>query len=190
MPEHESLTQLLKDAAPSLHGQVDRLATQWLSPLVSDANARGPPQDKHINDPIWGTITLHPWEVALLDTPLVQRMRGVKQLGLAHLVFPTATHDRFSHACGVVEAVERMMDHVGRNTKARVRSGRAEDASPTIADAERYLIRLAALIHDVGHGPFSHAIEPVVARLFQAELKQLESVLRRAIPRTEKVQVS
>lgn len=186
----QQLIKRLRDAAPGLFGQIEQLAKQWLRPLASNPEARGPSQDKHINDPIWGTITLHPWEVALLDTELVQRLRGVKQLGLAHLVFPTATHDRFSHACGVVEAAERMMDQINRNSKARVRSGRAEDAPPQIADDERYLIRLAALIHDVGHGPFSHAIEPVVGKIFKDELSQLEATLRDAIPRTDKVQVS
>lgn len=190
MAERNALVASIKTAAPGLFQQVNKLADRWLEPLIADAEARGPAQDKHINDPIWGTITLHPWEVALLDTELVQRLRGVKQLGLAHLVFPTATHDRFSHACGVVEAVERMMDHIVRNTKARIRSGRSEDAPPLISDGERYLVRLAALIHDVGHGPFSHAIEPVVDKIFKEELTALEKALREAIPRTDKVQVS
>lgn len=186
----EQLLRALKEAAPGLYQQVNGLAERWLSPLVLFPDKYRPAQDKHINDPIWGTITLYPWEVALLDTELVQRLRGVKQLGLAHLVFPTAVHDRFSHACGVVEAVERMMNHIDRNTLARQRSGPPEDTSPIIPERDRYLIRLAALIHDVGHGPFSHAIEPVIGRLFWQELETLTKALRDHIKRTGSVQVS
>lgn len=190
MAAGDQYLQTIRNASPQLTAQVDELAAGWLSLLLGDPSARGPEQDKHFNDPVWGTITLHPWEVALLDTPLVQRLRGVKQLGLAHLVFPTATHDRFSHACGVVEAAERMMDQIVRNTKARRRTGRSEDAPPDIQEHERYLIRLAALIHDVGHGPFSHAIEPVVERIFASEINGLKAALRAEDPRIDKVQVS
>ena len=164
--------------------QIEELAKSWLAPLLANKDARGPAHEKTFNDPVWGTITFHPWEIALLDTPLVQRLRGVKQLGLAHLVFPSATHDRFSHVCGVVEGAERMMAQIDRNTKFN-------GGSPArIKDEDRYLIRLAALIHDVGHGPFSHAIESVVAHLFDTELRKLEDVLRRHVPRLGSIQVS
>ncbi len=190
MPLPKPLSVTLKKAAPTLFEQVNKLASGWLAGLVDNPKARGPAQDKHINDPVWGTITLYPWEVALLDTMLVQRLRGVKQLGLAHIVFPTATHDRFSHACVVVEATDRMIEHIERNAKARKRCRPGEDAPREIGEADRYLIRLAALIHDVGHGPFSHAIEPVVASLFSDDIKGIEDALRREFPRTESVQVS
>lgn len=144
---------------------------------------------KTFTDPVWGTISLHPWEVALLDTPLVQRLRGVKQLGLAHLVFPSATHDRFSHVCGVIEGTERMMDAIVRNAKSR-RDKSDDDTIPLIDDRDRYLIRLAALIHDIGHGPFSHAVEPVIQRIFEEELSKLRSALQEAIPRIGTPQVS
>ena len=190
MAAEDQFLQSIRSACPELTAQVNGLAEVWLSRLLADEGARGPERDKHFNDPVWGTITLHPWEIALLDTPLVQRLRGVKQLGLAHLVFPTATHDRFSHACGVVEAVERMMDQIVRNTKARRRTGPSEEAPPDIDESERYLIRLAALIHDVGHGPFSHAIEPVVERVFASDIRGLKEALKSADARIDKVQVS
>jgi HD superfamily phosphohydrolase len=189
-PASSPLSDILRQAAPTLFGQVDALASKWLASLVDNPKATGPSQDKHINDPVWGTITLYPWEVALLDTMLVQRLRGIKQLGLAYLVFPTATHDRFSHACGVVEATDRMVEHIERNAKARRRCRPSEHAPGPIDEADRYLVRLAALIHDIGHGPFSHAIEPVVARVFETDIRAIEIALRQQFPRTETVQVS
>lgn len=190
MAETEDLLGDVRKAAPKLVAGTTALTHSWLAHLLSNKDAQGPARDKHVNDPVWGTITLHPWEVALLDTPLVQRLRGVKQLGLAHLVFPSATHDRFSHVCGVVEAVDRMIDAIQRNTQRRKRAGPAELASPDIPETDRYLIRLAALIHDCGHGPFSHTIEPLVERRYRDEIRALEQTLVHHIGRVSKVQVS
>lgn len=179
----------LSSVAPVLTHQIEELARGWLSPLLTDAALAGHRGLKTFTDPVWGTISLHPWEVALLDTPLVQRLRGVKQLGLAHLVFPSATHDRFSHVCGVVEGTERMMDNIVRNAKSR-RDKSDEEGLPPIDDRDRYLIRLAALIHDIGHGPFSHAVEPVIQRIFEQELRNLRAALQEAVPRIGTPQVS
>jgi hypothetical protein len=83
-----------------------------------------------------------------------------------------------------------MMNHIDRNTQARIRAGKGDGASPAIREQDRYLIRLAALIHDVGHGPFSHAIEPVIGRIHQTEIDVLGRALRDAIKRTGNIQVS
>lgn len=150
--------------APALIADIDALCTKWLAATAE--RARSDPKQfrpKQINDPIWGSIELRPAEVALLDAPLLQRMRGVRQLGLAPLVFPSATHDRLEHIIGVIGAVDRMCDALSRqidrwNSEHKV----AGEQLPAIRPCERNALRLAALFHDLGHGPFSHALEPVL----------------------------
>jgi uncharacterized protein len=99
-----------------------------------------------VRDPLWNNIRLEPEALELLDTPAVQRLRYVRQLGHAFLVYPGATHTRLEHALGAY--------HLARRAIALLEeSGQAVDA----ADARQ--LRLAALLHDVGHYPFSHALE-------------------------------
>jgi HD superfamily phosphohydrolase len=157
--------QQLRDLASELTGELDFLAEEWLSPLLarlSDQNHREF-RPKQINDPIWGTIELAPWEVALLDTPLLQRMRGVRQLGLAQLVFPGASHDRLEHILGVVGAVEQCVQSLSGQIDRWNRDHQTVQLPPIKAE-DRYALRLSALLHDIGHGPFSHALEPVFER--------------------------
>jgi HD superfamily phosphohydrolase len=98
-----------------------------------------------LRDAIWGDVSLGPRELALIDTPAFQRLRRVRQLGLTDLVFPGARHTRFEHSIGVY--------HVATLVLERLR----DDAGVEATD-ERALLA-AALLHDVGHYPFSHAIE-------------------------------
>ena len=86
-----------------------------------------------VRDPLWNNIRLEPDALAVIDTPAFQRLRYVRQLGHAFLVYPGATHTRFEHALGTYHLA-------GRVTQDRD-------------------IRLAALLHDIGHYPFSHALE-------------------------------
>jgi uncharacterized protein len=101
---------------------------------------------KVVRDPLWNNIRLEPEALELLDSPAVQRLRYVRQLGHAFLVYPGATHTRFEHALGAYHLARRaltLLDDSGQRIEAE--------------DARR--IRLAALLHDVGHYPFSHALE-------------------------------
>lgn len=104
--------------------------------------------DEIIRDPLWDNIRLEPAAVAAMDTPAVQRLRYVRQLGHAFLVYPGATHSRFEHALGAYHLARRalaMLDERG-------------DLAGLDPD-EPLAIRLAALLHDIGHYPFSHALE-------------------------------
>lgn len=156
----------LRDASPSLAEQIDSLCEEWLGTLrasLDEAPQRFRP--KQLNDPIWGTIELHPREVALLDSRMLQRMRGVRQLGLAQLVFPGASHDRLEHIMGVVGAVDRMADALERQVARRngeFKRSQNGEMIPGVDEDERATLRLAAMFHDLGHGPFSHALEPVL----------------------------
>jgi uncharacterized protein len=134
-----------------------------------------PPEFEIVRDPLWDNIQLDPATVAILDTPPVQRLRYVRQLGHAFLVYPGATHSRLEHALGTYHLAGRALT---------VLSQRGELGQ--VSEAARCAFRLAALLHDIGHYPYSHALEEAgfphherlgVARLTQGELgHQLETL--------------
>lgn len=97
-----------------------------------------------VRDPIHGSIGLDDWALPLVDSAVMQRLRRVKQLGTAHLVYPGAHHKRFEHSLGAHHLAGRLAAGLGLD----------EDGARTV--------RAAALLHDVGHGPFSHAFEELV----------------------------
>ena len=99
-----------------------------------------------VRDPLWNNIRLDAEALAVLDTPAFQRLRYVRQLGHAFLVYPGATHTRFEHAIGAYHLARRAIAQLAE-------AGAAPDA------ATARTLRLAALLHDVGHYPFSHALE-------------------------------
>src|SRR5688500_13626728 len=105
-----------------------------------------------IRDPLWNNIRVDDVALRLIDTPTFQRLRYVRQLGLAHLVYPGATHTRFEHALGAY--------HLARRALALLEERREFDRLP--AD-ECQVVRVAALLHDIGHYPFSHALEEIGA---------------------------
>ena len=101
-----------------------------------------------IRDPLWDNIRLDRAALAVLDTPPVQRLRYVRQLGHAFLVYPGATHSRFEHALGAYHLTGQALASL------------AERGELAGIDAQSQLaVRLAALLHDIGHYPFSHALE-------------------------------
>ncbi len=110
---------------------------------------------KRIYDPIHRFIELDAGEVALLGSPAVQRLRRLRQLGLAYLAFPSAEHSRFSHALGALAIGTRAFDAL------RVHSPEAFDSDRDF-ERKRRLLRASLLLHDLGHGPFSHACETVL----------------------------
>lgn len=98
-------------------------------------------EGRKIRDPIHGFLSLSSKEVDIVDTPVFQRLRKVRQLAFAHLVYPGAVHTRFEHSLGVCHIAGLIAEELRLNGD------------------ERTLIRLAALLHDLGHGPFSHVSE-------------------------------
>src|SRR6266540_7211816 len=155
------LRACLKEKIPALWLEVNDIAQEWTEQVVANLDAL--PSDhttfpKTFTDPILGPIELFEWEVALLDSPLLQRLRGVRQLGMAHALYTGATHERFSHTLGVVEVAERMIRALEKNADYHRNYGRDSDPNvPRVERSDRQSIRLAALLHDIGHGPFSHA---------------------------------
>ena len=104
-----------------------------------------------IKDPLWGSIKLLPHEAALIDTLLWQRLRYIRQLGATYMVFPGAQHTRFEHSVGVLHLTAL----AGNNL---LKEG-------AINEFELMNLRVAALCHDLGHGPFSHDSESVFSKL-------------------------
>src|SRR5689334_24517874 len=103
-----------------------------------------------IRDPLWKNIRLDETALRLVDSAPFQRLRYVRQLGLAHLVYPGATHSRFEHALGayyLARLTVRFLDDAGE--------------LEGIAEGEKRITIAAALLHDIGHYPFSHALEEI-----------------------------
>lgn len=94
-----------------------------------------------VRDPVHNFVTLREQEANVVNTPLVQRLRGIRQLAMQSLVYPGALHTRFDHTLGVTHVAGMMCDAL------------------SLGEDDRQLIRAATLLHDVGHGPFSHVSE-------------------------------
>ncbi|MEO8649722.1 MAG: HD domain-containing protein, partial [Acidobacteriota bacterium] len=84
----------------------------------------------------------------LIDAPEFQRLRRVRQLGLAHFAYQAAEHSRFTHSLGAFHLATRILEKLG--------------SKYSISNDDRTAVRIAALLHDVGHGAFSHVIEPIL----------------------------
>ncbi len=100
---------------------------------------------KLVRDAVHGDIELGPLEMELIDTPEFQRLRGIKQLGTAYLVYPSAMHTRFEHSVGTAWMAHRFVEAIRRSTR--------------VSEMEEGLIRAAALLHDITHIPFGHTLE-------------------------------
>ena len=100
---------------------------------------------KNIRDPIHGFVGVTQKELSLLDTYPMQRLRRIKQLACADLIYPSAVHTRFEHSIGTLYVADKMAERIG------------------LDDHQREVIRLASLLHDVGHGPFSHVFDAILS---------------------------
>ena len=129
-----------------------------------------------IRDPLWNNIQVDGEALRVLDTEPFQRLRYIRQLGHAFLVYPGATHTRFEHALGTYHLTQRVLS---------ILRDRGELAG--IDDADVAAVRLAALLHDVGHYPFSHALEeaglPSLENLARTHFEHVD--LRRALDATD-----
>ncbi len=116
-------------------------------------NPKDHPEDVRIHDSLWGAMKIKKHELDLIDTPLFQRLRRIKQLGSAHLVFPSAQHTRFEHTLGVTHLTGQACKALSATKPGSVNKWQATN------------LRVAALCHDLGHGPFSHHSESFLERL-------------------------
>lgn len=103
-----------------------------------------------IKDPIHGFMRLRKELFCVIDTPHFQRLRSLRQLGLLHYVFPSATHTRFEHSIGTANIAGTLL-----RTLQDLQGGTLRELS----DRRCLLVQVAALVHDLGHGPFSHVFD-------------------------------
>ena len=101
--------------------------------------------NREFRDPVHGLIKLTDQEVSIIDQLAFQRLRHIKQLAMAHLVYPGALHTRFDHSLGTLHAASRILEKVAKAAQ--------------LCETDVRIVRLAALLHDIGHGPFSHVSE-------------------------------
>jgi hypothetical protein len=114
-----------------------------------------PGHKQYIQDPLYGMVHLSELEMRIIDSRAFQRLLNVKQLGYAYAVFPGADYSRFAHCVGACAVMGRWLETLERN-------------GTPLPGAQTELYRLAALMHDIGHYPFSHATERAVKKHYQA----------------------
>ncbi|MBS1586847.1 MAG: HD domain-containing protein [Bacteroidetes bacterium] len=106
---------------------------------------------KIINDPVYGFLRFpEPELMRIIEHPWFQRLRNIKQMGMAHLVYPGAVHTRFHHSLGACYLMGKALDEL-------------KIKGVPFSDNDRLAARMAILLHDIGHGPFSHALEHSLA---------------------------
>jgi len=122
--------------------------SEWLlRPYLTSLNTRRFSREhKVVNDLIWQTVSISPFETVFLDSPIVQRLRRIRQLGVVHWVYPNAVHSRFEHSIGALHQVSQLCRAINSDEEL-------------VPESFRKLLRLTALCHDLGHGVMSHVSE-------------------------------
>lgn len=123
---------------------------------------------KAIHDTVLGTNYFEPYEVAFLDSPIVQRLRRISQTDVASFVFPSGNHNRFEHTLGVATIAGKFVDALFRRNSelfAKYKLGK---------DYIYQHCRVASILHDVGHGPFSHLTEQIYGSYFESIKSNME----------------
>ncbi len=114
---------------------------------------------KVIKDPIHGYIEIDDLAIAVIDTVEMQRLRRIRQLGFSYLVYPGANHTRFEHSLGVYHLICLLLDRL------------------EVAKEEEQELIVASLIHDIGHGPYSHVTEPVIKKITGNSHEDIEDII-------------
>ena len=158
-----------------LYKSFEEKADEFVRSMLDNYNTQHYSSNKVIHDCVWGVTVFYPWELQVMDSPLMQRLRRINQLGLALYTYPSAHHSRFEHTLGVVAVASRMINSIN--------SGMGGDNLPEfkIPDEHIYMIRMAALLHDVGHCFLSHLSESIYSEMEQfKELKNSFEIFKKA----------
>ena len=132
---------------------------------------------KIVNDPVYGFISI-PYDIVfdIIEHPIFQRLRRIQQLGLSSLVYPGATHSRFHHSLGAMHLMAKCLEVL-------------KSKGHPITDAESEAAVLAILMHDLGHGPFSHALEGVLVENIPHENISLLLMKKLSVEFGEKIDI-
>jgi uncharacterized protein len=149
-----------EEARVSLPDKVDGFV-KWLFEGFQETVPRG---SKIFNDAILGNQYFARHEVAVIDSPIIQRLKRIKQTGLVHFVFPSATHSRFEHSLGVATLADRCFTAIANRFKAEF-PHKEFPANFDRLNGHLAHLRMAALLHDVGHGVCSHGSEQIYKAL-------------------------
>lgn len=134
-------------------------------------------KSKKIRDLVYGFISLDEQECAIIDHPVFQRLRRIKQLSLTDMVYPGANHTRFEHSIGVMQMATDMFDSIVEKKKDFLE--RELLLNENGIKIYRKIIRIAALLHDIGHTPFSHSGEDLMPLLPKTHSKYVEGQQKR-----------
>jgi len=173
-----ALTDILNsETYKKVEEEVERFVKEKL-----DGYEPGKTIKKTIRDPVWGSIEFSVWEIQLIDTPLLQRLRDVYQVGLVYFTYPASRHSRFEHSLGVFAAARKMCHSIKNNLRdipvndKDGKENKNEEIKAIIKNIEEKenSIYLAALLHDVGHCFLSHLSESIYGEFEDfRELKKL-----------------
>lgn len=161
------------DSAKTLLSKVDAELSAGIElycARLQDPSVRSK-QRKSMKDPIWGMIEVSGDELVVIDSPPIQRMRRIRQLGTTHVTYPTAGYCRFEHLLGTAYQSERMLRAVSRTSEI------------SNLDQEIRVARLAALLHDIGHLPMSHVAERYIEARTHEEMKAVGDLVEAIVQR-------
>lgn len=161
-----------------IYADFEAAADRFVSQMLFGYSPAAYRDIKVIHDPVWGTIKFYPWELQILDSPLLQRLRNINQLGLAVLTYPSAHHSRFEHTLGVTALVTKMVGSINDTYD----NGEETGLCP-VSRSDHNKMRLAAILHDVGHCFFSHLSERMYGNTERfSKLKSSFEIFEKAQP--------
>jgi HD superfamily phosphohydrolase len=166
--ERDALSQELGDLKAVSADEVGKyakiLADVWTHP------AAVPRERLFVDDPVFARLEVEPELCPLLAHPLVQRLNHIKQLAFAYLIYPSATHSRLSHCLGVSKLAEMALNGMLDRGVVYTSEG-VEPITLKLPDRRRLVLKakVAAMLHDVGHGPFGHALDRFVGCYYQPQ---------------------
>ena len=142
------LDVILDNRVKTLREQVEKFADESMKEYLNNCQAYcqnmalNASHTKNFYDSVWGTVEINEGEILILDSPLLQRLRHIKQLGLADLLYSSADHSRFSHTLGVLQTADSMAQQIEKELKKK---------NVITSKETRQIIRLSAIFHDSGH---------------------------------------
>jgi len=139
---------------PQAEAQLSEEVEQYAELMLAGYEPNPVRDRKIIQDGLTGSSRFDQWEIAIIDTPIVQRLRHIHQTGLSDTVYPSANATRFAHSLGVCVTAKRFIEALN-----------SQPGKPCLHEDDARHIRAAALLHDCGHGPFSHASEDAYRRM-------------------------